>query len=62
MENRLLTVEEAAQHLRLSVNTLAYWRAIGTKGPKWGKLGRRVFYRQSDVDAWIDAAFNKVAS
>jgi len=28
------------------------------KGPKSGKLGRRVMYRESDVVEWIDSQFN----
>jgi hypothetical protein len=33
--------------------TLERWRRIGV-GPKWVKLGRRVKYRKSDLDAYID--------
>lgn len=44
--------------MRLSTNTLSHFRHIG-KGPKFGKLGRRVFYREADVLAWIDDQFEK---
>ena len=56
--NDLLTIEEAAERCRLSVNTLRWMRAQGT-GPKTGKLGRRIFYREADLEAWIDAQFEK---
>jgi predicted DNA-binding transcriptional regulator AlpA len=34
-----------------------YLRSIG-QGPKSGKLGRRLVYRRSDVEAWIASAFD----
>lgn len=33
---------------------LATWRAEG-RGPRFVKLGGRVYYRASDVAAWLDA-------
>lgn len=54
--DELFTAEEAAEKIRSNAATLAYWRHIG-KGPKWGKIGRRVVYRRSDVEAWIDEQF-----
>lgn len=40
--------------------TLAWWDYEGKgRGPKSFKLGaKRVAYRQADVDAWLDAAYN----
>jgi excisionase family DNA binding protein len=51
----LMTTEEVADYTRLSVETLRYFRQR-EEGPAWVKLGRRVFYRRSDVDAWIEAS------
>lgn len=48
----LLTQAETAEHLRLSERTLERWRVSGS-GPVFVKLGRRVLYRQSDLDEWI---------
>lgn len=48
----LLTQAEAADHLRLSERTLERWRVSGG-GPVFVKLGRRVLYRQADLDEWI---------
>jgi predicted DNA-binding transcriptional regulator AlpA len=39
--------------LRLAVATLNQKRSNGT-GPTFVKLGGRVFYKQADLDAWID--------
>jgi predicted DNA-binding transcriptional regulator AlpA len=42
---------------RIPIATLRYYRATGQGGPKSARLGRRVVYRRSDVEAWIDKAF-----
>ena len=51
---QLLTLTEAATQLRTPVATLRYWRHLGT-GPDSFRLGRRVLYRQADVDRWVAA-------
>jgi excisionase family DNA binding protein len=48
----LLTQREAATLLRLSERTLERSRVTGL-GPPFCKLGRRIRYRQSDLDQWI---------
>lgn len=48
------TANEVSAQTLVPVGTLRYWRHIGT-GPESFKLGRRVVYRQSAVDAWIAA-------
>ena len=48
----LLTQREAACVLRLSERTLERSRVTGL-GPLFVKLGRRVFYRRSDLDDWV---------
>jgi predicted DNA-binding transcriptional regulator AlpA len=52
----LLTLPEVAAMTRQSQATLRWLRHDG-RGPKSGKLGRRVVYRRADVEAWIAAAF-----
>ncbi|WP_325438243.1 helix-turn-helix transcriptional regulator [Pararhizobium sp.] len=51
----VLTVDEAAQYLRLSKTTLNRLRVTG-KGPSYVQiLARgRVTYRHTDLDAWLD--------
>jgi predicted DNA-binding transcriptional regulator AlpA len=51
--DRYLTTEEVAEHFRTVAATVRYWRYIG-KGPKSFKVGKRVLYRESDVNAWAD--------
>lgn len=56
----LLTIEEAAERLRVPVNTLRYWRAQGT-GPTLFRMGKRLVTTPADVEAFI-AAQRKKAS
>lgn len=42
----------------VSESTLAYWRHIGKRDLPFGKLGSKTVYRKSDVDAFIEAAFD----
>jgi hypothetical protein len=48
----LHTQAEAAKVLRLSERTLERMRLTGL-GPTYVKAGRRVLYRQTDLEAWI---------
>ncbi|MGI8681146.1 MAG: helix-turn-helix transcriptional regulator [Mycobacteriales bacterium] len=52
--SQLLTLAEAAARLRTPVATLRYWRHLGI-GPDSFRLGRRVMYRQQDVERWVNA-------
>jgi predicted DNA-binding transcriptional regulator AlpA len=55
----LLTVKDVVEMTNglISAATLRWYRATGQGGSRSGKLGRRVVYRRSDVEAWIAAAF-----
>jgi predicted DNA-binding transcriptional regulator AlpA len=48
-----LTTPEVGAKVRAPAETVRYWRHVG-KGPKAFKIGRRVLYRESDVEAWIE--------
>ncbi len=52
---KYLTTPEVAELLRAPVETVRYWRHIGT-GPAAFRVGRRVLYAVEDVDAWIAEA------
>lgn len=56
----LLTMSEVSELTRIPIATLRDYRFKGT-GPKSGKVGGRVMYRESDVLAWIDAQFEEQA-
>jgi hypothetical protein len=49
---RLLTTHEAALALRLSERTLERLRVSGD-GPAFLKLGKRVLYRECDLESWV---------
>lgn len=51
-QEKLLTIDEAAEQLKTPVKTLRLWKRTG-RGPQPRKLGVRLVYRQSDVDAYI---------
>ena len=51
----LCNQKTVAERLDISERTLERWRVEGT-GPTYLKAGRRVLYRQSDVDTWLNAS------
>lgn len=50
--DELLTLQDVAELLEVSPNTVYYWRYQRT-GPKGHKVGRRVRYWRSDVMEWL---------
>ncbi|MET4727935.1 excisionase family DNA binding protein [Lysobacter enzymogenes] len=50
-----LRVREAAKYLGLGVSTLDKMRMEG-RGPRYLKVGNRVFYREADLTAYLDSA------
>ncbi|MBM7518303.1 helix-turn-helix transcriptional regulator [Nocardioides nitrophenolicus] len=62
---RLLRIAQVAEWIGVSENTLRYWRQLAqgdhpqSVGPPSAKFGKRIVYRESDVQAWIDAQFEK---
>lgn len=47
-----LTARQAAQAIGVHVRTLKYWKATGY-GPDHFYIGKRLFYRRSDVIEWL---------
>jgi excisionase family DNA binding protein len=47
-----LTTADVAELLRTAPSTVRYWRHIG-EGPPGFKVGRRVLYARTAVDAFI---------
>jgi excisionase family DNA binding protein len=54
LRSNLLTTREAASYLRLSESFLHKLRVRGG-GPRFARLGNRVFYRPADLDEWLEA-------
>lgn len=55
-----LNSTQAAQHLGLSKSTLDKMRCEG-RGPRYLRVGKRCFYRQADLDAYLEAAVVETA-
>lgn len=53
MNDRKLTVKEAALYLGLSQSTLNQWRMTG-KGPAFYKLSNRIVYPESALIAFLN--------
>jgi excisionase family DNA binding protein len=53
MTDRLLTQQQLADELEVSVRTLERWRQQGT-GPAFIRVGRSPRYRRADLDPWLD--------
>jgi Helix-turn-helix domain len=49
----LLTPRQAAKELRVSPGTLAIWRCKKRYPLKFVKIGRKVFYRYSDLVSFV---------
>lgn len=52
--DKAFTSEEAAEHLRIPEETLAYWRRMHL-GPRWFRAGRHVRYRVVALNEWMAA-------
>jgi predicted DNA-binding transcriptional regulator AlpA len=52
-QNRYLRTPEAGHYLGLSGRTLEKHRTYGT-GPRYRKIGGRVIYAVSDLEAWAE--------
>jgi excisionase family DNA binding protein len=53
--DELLTTEQAAEKLRVQVNTLAVWRCHKRYPLRYVKIGSKVLYRASDIEKFLEA-------
>ena len=51
-DNRLVSADQLAARLKLSMRTLERMRHNGS-GPRFTKIGNKVLYREADVEAWL---------
>ncbi len=52
LEDPILTTDELATATHNSPRTYERWRMVGS-GPAFVKIGKRVGYRKSAVEAWL---------
>lgn len=50
-----LNRQQAAEYLGVTEGTLAVWASTGRYQLPFIKVGRKVFYRQSDLDVFIES-------
>ena len=48
----VMTTSEVSEETGVPAETLRWWRSI-ERGPKSFNIGRKVFYRRADVEAWL---------
>jgi len=56
-----MTARQAAQEIGVHIRTLKYWKANGY-GPDHFYIGKRLFYRRSDVIGWLQQISDTKAS
>jgi hypothetical protein len=52
-DDRLIAAADLPRYIGLAIQTLARLRHEG-KGPPFVRVGRRIFYRSSDVRVWLN--------
>lgn len=52
-KTQLLDEKQAAQRLDVTPGTLSVWRSTGRYALPFVKVGRKVRYRLSELDAWL---------
>jgi predicted DNA-binding transcriptional regulator AlpA len=52
MSDPLVPIEDLAAEVKVEVQTIYNWRSAG-KAPRAHRIGRRLFFRRSDIDSWI---------
>lgn len=68
-EYERLTPAQVETEYHIAVNTLKAYRAARRKcsetrehGPKYQKAGRKVLYRRSDIEAWLETKSRDIAA
>ena len=60
--NPFLSTTDAARYLGVvTPQSLHKWRSRG-QGPCYLRIGRKVFYRQSDLDIWLTETMREPAA
>ena len=54
MNIKRVNTKQAADILGMSAGTLEVWRCLG-KGPRYKKIGRKVFYDLQDLETFANA-------
>lgn len=60
MDDRWVTVEEMAEYLQVSNDTIYTW--IKDKAMPAHRVGRKWMFKQADVDAWVKSGAAAIPS
>lgn len=60
MHTKLLTPKQVSQILGIKESTLAAWRFHLRQPLNYCKIGSKIMYRESDVQAFIELRTNKI--
>lgn len=52
--SELFNPELTANAFQVKKETLAIWRSTGRYNLPFVRVGRRIFYRQSDIEDWLN--------
>ncbi len=55
LTRRLLNRVDAAAYIGVEPQTLAAWASAGRYNLPFVKVGRKVYYRRVDLDAWLES-------
>ena len=61
MNQNLLTPAQAAEILGVTIGTLAVWRCTARYPLSFVKIGRRVKYRLTDINNFIENSVNNLS-
>lgn len=54
MLERMITIEEFAEALGISVRTAYSWNSQGV-GPRYVKVGKHCRFRAADIEKWLES-------
>lgn len=50
---KLLTLAVVAERTGIPEGTWRWWHHVGTVGPTFSKIGRRLYIAEDDLNAWL---------
>lgn len=56
---QLLSPKEVAEEIGIPLATVRTWIRDKKDLPPMAKIGHRIYFRRRDVDAWLEAKFEK---
>lgn len=51
---KLLTLAVCAERTGIPEGTYRWWHHVGHTGPKFSKIGRRLYVAEDELNAWVE--------